>query len=74
MKNIENINANDEIKSIMLKISPVRTNSPLKNNNPAQNRRNWINGCIPKISIINASEEAKSIKPKILSNTIIILF
>ena len=75
---IENIKDNIKITeaktSIMLNISPVKTNIPFKSKSPAQNKINCTKTPAPKASMRNAIPEIKSIAPKIFTKTILKLF
>ena len=59
----------EENKSITLKTSPLIIKSPFIKRRKAQNKVNGINGGIPNISIKNAKAAARSIAPRIFTNT-----
>src|SRR5207245_2157895 len=67
-RKIESNSIMEERISMMLRTSPVKTNSPLRRSKPAQNNVRDINGGIPKISIKKTIEETKSIIPSILTS------
>ena len=71
-KNIESNNIIEENKSTTLKTSPVMINSPFTKSNPAANKIMGRKMFTPKISIKNMIADAKSIAPRIFTNTILI--
>jgi hypothetical protein len=59
-----------EIKSIILRSSPLSMNILFNNNRLAQKTINGVNTLSPKASIRKANAEARSIPPRILTKTI----
>jgi len=70
VKKIERINIVAEKRSTMLSRSPVKRNMLLSNRSPAQKRTTCKGSEYPNTSIKNAMDDARSIKPKILTKTI----
>lgn len=72
-KGIDRKSKSAAIKSTALSTSPIKTNSPFRNKSPAQKIKYCGQTLMPKISIINANAEAKSIPPSIFTSTIFFL-
>jgi len=68
--NKERINISEENKSITLNTSPVIMNKPFTNRRKAQKRIYCGKTERPKINIKNARAAARSIVPRIFTNTI----
>lgn len=58
-----------ENKSIKLRTSPVKMNKPFRRRSPAQKSTNWTGITSPNTIERNTTDEIKSIKPNILTNT-----